>query len=34
MLLYIVATNQVVSSTLVVEHVEEGKTYRVQRLVY
>jgi hypothetical protein len=34
MLLYIVATNQVVSSVLVVERAEEGKEHGVQRLVY
>jgi hypothetical protein len=34
MLLYIAATNQVVSSTLVVECVEEGKEHGVQRSVY
>jgi hypothetical protein len=34
MLLYIAATNQVVSSALVVEHAEEGKMHGMQRLVY
>jgi hypothetical protein len=34
MLLYIAATNQVVSTTLVVERPEEGKTHGVQRPVY
>lgn len=34
MLLYIVATHQVVSTTLVVEQPEDGKTHRVQRPVY
>jgi hypothetical protein len=34
MLLYIAATNQVVSSALVVEHVEEGKTHGMQHPVY
>jgi hypothetical protein len=34
MLLYIAATNQVVSSTLVVERAEDGKEHRVQRPVY
>jgi hypothetical protein len=34
MLLYIAATNQVVSSVLVVEHAEEGKEHGVQRPVY
>jgi hypothetical protein len=34
MLLYIAATNQVVSPALVVECAEEGKTHGVQRLVY
>jgi hypothetical protein len=34
MLLYIAATNQVVSSTLVVERVEDGKEHEVQRPVY
>jgi ribonuclease HI len=34
MLLYIVATNQVVSSVLVVERAEEGKEHGVQRPVY
>jgi hypothetical protein len=34
MLLYVAATNQVVSFGLVVEHVEEGKMHRQQRLVY
>jgi hypothetical protein len=34
MLLYIVATNQVVSSALVVERAEDGKEHRVQRPVY
>jgi hypothetical protein len=33
-LLYIAATNQVVSSVLVVERVEEGKEHGVQRPVY
>jgi hypothetical protein len=34
MLLYIAATNQVVSSVLVVERAEEGKAHGVQRPVY
>jgi hypothetical protein len=34
MLLYITANNQVVSSALVVERAEEGKTHGVQRIVY
>jgi hypothetical protein len=34
MLLYIAATNQVISSVLVVERVEEGKEHGVQRPVY
>jgi hypothetical protein len=34
MLLYIAATNQVVSSVLVVEHTKEGKEHGVQRPVY
>ena len=34
MLLYIAATNQVVSSALVVERAEEGKIHGVQRPVY
>jgi hypothetical protein len=34
MLLYIAATNQVVSSALVVERAEDGKKHRVQRPVY
>jgi hypothetical protein len=34
MLLYIAATNQVVSSALVVEHAEDGKEHGVQRPVY
>jgi hypothetical protein len=34
MLLYIAATNQVVSSVLVVERAEEGKEHGVQRPVY
>jgi hypothetical protein len=34
MLMYITATNQVVSTALMVECVEEGKTYGVQRPVY
>ena len=34
MLLYIAATNQVVSTTLVVERAEEGKVHGVQRPVY
>jgi hypothetical protein len=34
MLLYIAATNQVVSSVLVVERAEDGKEHRVQRPVY
>jgi hypothetical protein len=34
MLLYIAATNQVVSSALVVERIEEGKEHGVQRPVY
>ena len=34
LLLYIVATTQVVSATLVVEREEEGHTLKVQRPVY
>jgi hypothetical protein len=34
MLLYIAATNQVVSSTLVVEHAQDGREHGVQRPVY
>ena len=34
MLLYIAATNQVVSTALVVERAEEGKIHGVQRPVY
>jgi hypothetical protein len=34
LLLYIAATHLVVSTVLVVERSEEGKTHRVQRLVY
>jgi hypothetical protein len=34
MLLYIAATNQVVSSALVVEHTEDGKEHGVQRPIY
>ena len=34
MLLYIAATNQVVSTALVVERREDGKTHGVQRPVY
>jgi hypothetical protein len=34
MLLYIAAMNQVVSSALVVEHVEDGKEHGMQRPVY
>jgi hypothetical protein len=34
MLLYIAATNQVVSPALIVECAEEGKMHGVQRLVY
>jgi hypothetical protein len=34
LLLYIVATHQVVSTVLVVEQSEEGKAHRVQRPVY
>ena len=34
MLLYIAATNQVVSTALVVERTEEGKAHGVQRPVY
>jgi hypothetical protein len=34
MLLYIAATNQVVSTALVVERAEDGKEHRVQRPVY
>jgi hypothetical protein len=34
MLLYIAATNQVVSSVLVVERAEDGKEHGVQRPVY
>ena len=33
-LLYIASTNQVVSTTLVVERAEEGKIHGVQRHVY
>jgi hypothetical protein len=34
MLLYIAATNQVVSTALVVEHAEDGKEHGLQRPVY
>ena len=34
MLLYIAATNQVVSTALVVERPEDGKTHWAQRPVY
>jgi hypothetical protein len=34
LLLYIVSTNRVVSTTIVVEHEEVGHVYKVQRLVY
>ena len=34
LLLYIAATGQVVSTILTVEREEEGKAYKVQRLVY
>ena len=34
LLLYIVATGQVVSTVLTVEREEEGKAYKVQRPVY
>jgi hypothetical protein len=34
MLLYITATNQVVSSVLMVERAEEGKEHGVQRPMY
>jgi hypothetical protein len=34
LVLYIIATHQVVSTVLVVEQSEEGKAHRVQRLVY
>jgi hypothetical protein len=34
MLLYIAATNQVVSSALVVERAEDGKEHGVQRPMY
>ena len=34
LLLYIMATTQVVSAALVVEREEEGHTLKVQRLVY
>ena len=34
LLIYIVATTQVVSSALVVEREEEGHAFRVQRPVY
>ena len=34
LLLYIVATGQVVSTILTVEREEEGKAYKVQRPVY
>ena len=34
LLIYIAATGQVVSSVLTVEREEEGKVYKVQRLVY
>jgi hypothetical protein len=34
MLLYIAATNQVVSTALMVERAEDGKEHRVQRPVY
>ena len=34
LLLYIAATNQVVSTVLVVERPEEGHVYNVQRPIY
>lgn len=34
MLMYIAATNQVVSIVLVMEHAKEGKIHRVQRSIY
>ena len=34
LLIYIVATNQVVSTTIVVEREEEGRAYKVQHPVY
>jgi hypothetical protein len=34
MLMYIAATNQVVITVLIIECVEEGKTYGMQRPVY
>ena len=34
LLIYIVATNQVVSTTIVVEREEAGHAYKVLRLVY
>jgi hypothetical protein len=34
LLVYIAATHQVVSTMLIVEQSEEGKSYGVQRLVY
>jgi hypothetical protein len=34
LLLYIAATNRVVSTTIVVEHEEVRHVYKVQRLVY
>jgi hypothetical protein len=34
LLLYIAATNQVVSTVIIIEHEEVGHVYKVQRLVY
>ncbi|HET8670198.1 MAG TPA: RNase H-like domain-containing protein [Candidatus Saccharimonadales bacterium] len=34
LLLYIAATNRVVSTAIMVEREEEGKTYKVQRPIY
>jgi hypothetical protein len=34
MLMYIAATKKVVSTALVIECTEEGKTHGVQRLIY
>jgi len=34
LLIYIVATNRVVSTAIVIERKEAGHTYKVQRLVY
>jgi len=34
LLLYIAATTHVVSTTIVVEHPEEGHVFKIQRLVY